>query len=77
MNVKLFIGWALLFLIPACNKSASTPPATLFVQLVLDSSALDQIRKTITPLINDSIKAELGLDAAYNFQFFSPKNAKL
>lgn len=73
MKVNLFICTLLLFLVPTCNKSSTTPAGTLIVQLLINSSVLTQMRRTMTPLINDSIKAELGLELNYEFQFFSPK----
>jgi hypothetical protein len=74
MNTKLTIASLLLLVTPGCGNTASNSPSgTILVQLLIDAAALSQVKKQITPLINAIIKAELGLSATDDFQFFSPK----
>src|SRR5579863_5920608 len=65
---------SMLLMLPGCkNNSNSAVTSDLFVQLDTPSMPHGTILEEITPIINASIKQELGLDEGYNFEFFIPK----
>lgn len=68
----------LLLMVPACKKN-SDPVTTLnlLVQLDTPSSLHATILEEIVPIINASIKQELGLDEGYEFEFFMPKHRQV
>ncbi len=80
MNIKPYAVLLPLLLLPAClvNNSDTTiqEKSTLLIQEISNSSAITSIIKRIVPIINGIIKEELGLDPAYDFSFFLPKNVQ-
>jgi hypothetical protein len=73
-KVYLFMPILLLLLSACTNKvENSAAKSTLFIQLVPNSVVISTIIETITPLINQIIKEELGLGQEYDFEFFLPK----
>jgi hypothetical protein len=71
----LNILFLFLMLLPACtqNTENSVKKNDVFVQLTASSDTLALLIEAITPIINSSIKQELGLDQEYVFEFFLPK----
>lgn len=76
MSIKIYLS-ALLLFFPACVPNnpqlASQEKSTLLIQEISDSPLVSSLIKRITPIINDIIKQELGLDQEYDFEFFLPK----
>lgn len=65
-------------MLPACkNNSKSSDVSDMFIQINAPSSLHATILEEITPIINASIKQELGLDAGYDFEFFIPKQRQV
>ncbi len=71
----LSILFLFLMLLPACTKNTenSVKKHDMFVQLTAFSDTLAVLIEAITPIINSSIKQELGLDQEYVYEFFLPK----
>ena len=49
---------------------------TYYIQLPSDSQVLVEIKDTISPIINNIVKEELGLSKDFDFNFFLPKKPK-
>jgi|GEM_PF-2985508 len=55
------------------SKVLSEEKATLLVQGISESSAFATIMKNVAPVVNATIKEELGLSQEYDYEFFLPK----
>jgi len=78
-----FLIASLLLCLQGCKKESEACPEAksdknnrhvLFIQGSLFTSVLVEIKDTLTPIINNIIKKELGLSSDYNFDFFLPKD---
>ena len=81
ISAKLLIA-SLLLCLQGCKKESEAYPEAksdkskhvLFIQGSLYTPVLAEIKDTLTPIINNIIKKELGLSSDYNFDFFLPKD---
>jgi hypothetical protein len=75
MKSKLYIILGLLCL-PGCFDGTKNPNGkkqNYAVQAIANSGLLTSIIEAVTPIINDIIKKEIGLDKDFDFAFFVPK----
>jgi 2'-5' RNA ligase len=74
--LEKYLGLLAVLCLPGCGGSSekiASPKSTVFIQLILESTALHKAIESMAPRINAAIKDELGLDNDFVFDFFLTK----